>query len=175
MKLFVPMIGLAVVCLAISCKKNESAKSSDPEVNTKKIETSTTTNINNDALLKLVNDIRLAGCNCGTTVMPPVAAVSWNTNLATAAINQSKYMESINKMQHESANGTGVGDRVTAAGYVWKAVGENVAQGQTSESQVFNDWLKSEGHCKNMMNANYKEVGAARSGAFWAQVFAAKM
>ncbi|RZK21638.1 MAG: CAP domain-containing protein [Pedobacter sp.] len=171
MKLIVPMIGLAIVCLATSCKKGTDSSIAET---TSKIETSSVTNINNELLLKLVNDIRLAGCNCGTTAMPPVAVLSWNTNLASAAISHSKYMAFINKMQHESADGTGVGNRLTATGYVWKAVGENVAQGQTSENQVFNDWLKSEGHCKNMMNANYKEMGAAKSGAFWTQVFATK-
>ncbi|MCX3266247.1 CAP domain-containing protein [Pedobacter agri] len=172
MKLYVPMIGLAIACFATSCKKGTESTAIETLT---KIETPLVTNLNNELMLKLVNDIRLAGCKCGTTTMPPVTALTWNSNLATAASNQSKYMESINKMQHESANGKGVGDRVTASGYQWKSVGENVAQGQTTENQVFNDWLKSEGHCKNMMNADYKEIGAARAGAFWTQVFAVKM
>ncbi|WP_231427464.1 MULTISPECIES: CAP domain-containing protein [Pedobacter] len=175
MKLSIPFFCLAVACLATSCEKSIDNQSPELPVTVLKAEISSVTNLNNEMLLKLVNDTRLAGCNCGTTAMPPVAVLSWNANLTSAAISHSKYMESINKMQHESANGTGVGDRVTATGYIWKAVGENVAQGQTTELQVFNDWLKSEGHCKNMMNPAYKEMGAARSGLFWTQVLAVKM
>ena len=166
---------LAMICLATSCKKNINTANDENLTPQAKTESAAQTNLNNDLMLKLVNDTRLAGCNCGTTKMPPVAGVTWNANLTLAAITQSKYMLSINKMQHESADGTSVGNRVTATGYIWKVVGENIASGQTSELQVFNDWLKSEGHCKNMMNANFKEMGAARSGTFWTQVFAAKM
>ncbi|MCX2575603.1 CAP domain-containing protein [Pedobacter sandarakinus] len=172
MKTFVPIVCLAISCMAISCKKSSSSASAETTLIVPKLETNT--NINNDALLKLVNDTRLAGCNCGATLMPPVSALTWNANLASAAIAQSKYMESINKMQHESANGDDVGKRITAAGYIWKTAGENIAQGQTSESQVFNDWIKSEGHCRNIMNGAFKEMGAAKSGTFWTQVFASK-
>jgi len=48
-------------------------------------------------MLKLINDTQLTGCNCGNTVMPPVAPVGRNANLTLTAIAQSKYMLSINK------------------------------------------------------------------------------
>lgn len=171
---FIPLVCMAIACGVSSCKKGIDSSDTDQSLNTQKIEASTVTNLNSDLLLKLVNDTRLTGCNCGNSIMPPVATVTWNANLASAAISHSKYMQSVNKLQHESANGSGVGTRVTAAGYTWKAVGENIAQGQSTELQVFNDWIKSEGHCKNIMNANYKEMGAAKSGSFWTQVFATK-
>lgn len=175
MKSFVPMMCLAIICLATSCKKSIDSQAELSPIFLQSTPHSASTDLNNDLMLKLVNDTRLAGCNCGATVMPPVGVLTWNDNLTSAAITHSKFMQSINKMQHEAADGTGVGNRATASGYVWRAVGENIAHGQTTEQQVFNDWLKSEGHCKNMMNANFKETGAARSGTFWTQVFAAKM
>jgi len=174
MKIIVPKLMCVALCCALfSCKKGTD--SSTPETpGTLKIEISSTTNINNDALLKLVNDTRLAGCNCGTTKMPPVAALTWNANLASAAIYQSKYMASIKSMVHTSANGETVGTRVTATGYNWTTVGENIAFGQTTEAQVFNDWIASESHCKNIMTASFKEMGAARADNYWTQVFGAK-
>jgi len=53
-------------------------------------------------------------------------------------------------------------------------VGENIAFGQTTEAQVFNDWIASESHCKNIMTASFKEMGAARADNYWTQVFGAK-
>ena len=38
---------------------------------------------------------------------------------------------------------------------------ENIAYGQTSAQEVFNAWVASEGHYKNMMNPDYKTFGAA--------------
>ncbi|WP_293787718.1 CAP domain-containing protein [uncultured Pedobacter sp.] len=168
-----PLMCIALCC-TLSCKKGSDSGTTDTTSNTFKIEMSTATNINNDVLLKLVNDTRLAGCNCGTTKMPPVGALTWNANLASAAIYQSKYMASIKSMVHTSANGETVGARVTATGYVWTSVGENIAVGQTTEAQVFNDWIASESHCKNMMTASFKEMGAAKTDGYWAQVFASK-
>jgi len=106
--------------------------------------------------------------------MPPVDALSWSVNLSSAAIGHSKYIASIRTLSHTSANGDNVGARVKATGYTWTVVGENIASGQTSETQVFNDWISSEAHCKNIMNAAFKEMGAAKTEYYWVQVFAAK-
>jgi uncharacterized protein YkwD len=170
MKLTVYPLVCIALCCTLSCKKgtDSSFKADDPPV------PSTITNINNDALLKLVNDTRLAGCNCGATVMPPVTALTWSVNLGSAAIAHSKYLASIKTLTHISANGDNVGARVKATGYNWTAVGENAASGQTTEAQVFNDWIKSEDHCKNIMNAAFKEMGAAKTDNYWVQDFASK-
>ena len=39
------------------------------------------------------------------------------------------------------------------------ACGENIAAGQTSPTEVMNDWMNSSGHRKNILNATYKSVG----------------
>lgn len=171
--IFLPLMCIALCCTS-SCKKGSDSNTADTTSQTLKIELSTATNINNDVLLKLVNDTRLAGCNCGTTKMPPVPALTWNASLASTAIYQSKYMASIKSMVHTSANGETVGTRVTATGYNWTSVGENIAVGQTTEAQVFNDWIASESHCKNIMSPSFKEMGAAKTDNYWVQVFAAK-
>jgi uncharacterized protein YkwD len=46
--------------------------------------------------------------------------------------------------------------------------------GYTTEKQVVDAWLKSPGHCKNIMNKNYKEMGVARVGTYWTQTFGTK-
>jgi len=44
--------------------------------------------------------------------------------------------------------------------------------GQQNEEEVMKSWLKSPGHCANIMNPNVTEVGVARSGNYWTQLFA---
>ncbi|MCZ4224501.1 CAP domain-containing protein [Pedobacter rhodius] len=157
-----------------SCKKN-----TDPLVETETGSASTklavSTGLNNDLLLKLVNEKRTSGCNCGTTAMPPVNALTWNNNLAAAALAHSKDMNANNYFSHTSLDGRGAGERITAAGYKWMAYGENIAAGQPTEQVVFDAWINSEGHCKNIMSANYKEMGAAKDGKYWTQEFGAKL
>jgi len=36
---------------------------------------------------------------------------------------------------------------------------------------VIEGWLKSPGHCKNIMSQKYKEMGVARVGNYWTQTF----
>ena len=136
--------------------------------------TTVNTNLDNAAMLKLVNNTRAAGCTCGTTVMPPVAPLKWNDILASAALAHSEDMNATGQFSHDSSNGTTFSDRITAAGYKWSTVGENIAWGQTTEQQVFNDWIQSEGHCKNIMNGAFKEMGAAKAGTYWTQDFGAQ-
>jgi len=57
---------------------------------------------------------------------------------------------------------------------------ENIAAGQTTPEQVIQGWLDSDGHCANIMNANFEEMGVALAtnsgiyGIYWTQVFAAQ-
>ena len=131
-------------------------------------------NVNKVKLLDLVNAVRKTGCNCGTTAMPPVAIVTWNDRLAKAAYDHSVEMEANDYFSHTGLNGSNPGQRITTAGYSWKAYGENIANGYTSEQAVMNGWLSSEGHCRNIMNGNFKEMGAGRQDTYWTQVFAAR-
>ncbi len=48
---------------------------------------------------------------------------------------------------------------MTRAGYNWRAAGENIAAGYTTVRATVDGWLKSPGHCKNIMSANFTEVG----------------
>ena len=136
--------------------------------------TAVATNLDNALLLKLVNDLRAKGCTCGVTAMPVVSTLTWNEQLAAAALVHSKDMSATELFSHNSSDGSTFDTRITAAGYKWMAVGENIASGQTTEQIVFNAWLNSEGHCKNMMSASFKEMGAARVGNYWTQDFGAK-
>ncbi|MFT4092198.1 MAG: CAP domain-containing protein [Niabella sp.] len=131
-------------------------------------------NVNRNKLLQLVNTVRKTGCNCGATAMPPVAAIAWNELLATAAYNHSKDMNLENYFSHIGSDGSSPGDRILATGYKWKSYGENIAKGYATEKEVIEGWLKSEVHCKNIMNASFKEMGVSKAGAYWTQVFGSR-
>ena len=137
-------------------------------------ESGTDSTVNESTLLSLVNNVRKTGCTCGTTAMPAVAPVTWNSVLEKVALLHSTDMNKNNYFSHTSLDGSTPGDRITRAGYNWRAYGENIAKGYTSEQAVMTGWLQSEGHCKNIMSGNVKEMGIGRDGNYWTQVFASK-
>jgi uncharacterized protein YkwD len=132
-----------------------------------------TASANPSSLLDLVNQARTKGCRCGSTYMPPVPKLKWNSKLAAAAKNQSDYMNRVKRMGHSGNRGSNPGTRISATGYRWSFYAENVAAGQSNTAEVMRSWLKSPGHCRNIMNRNATEMGAARSGIYWTEVFAA--
>jgi uncharacterized protein YkwD len=50
---------------------------------------------------------------------------------------------------------------VSAAGYEWSRTGENIAAGYPDLQAVVDAWMASEGHCANLMNASFREIGMA--------------
>lgn len=133
-----------------------------------------------EAVAKL-NAARATGRMCGTTWYPAAAPVQWNEALAKAASGHSKDMATNNYFSHTSLDGRSPGTRITAAGYNWSAYGENIAAGQSTMDAALTAWLKSPGHCKNIMNARYKDYGAgcaytssSRYRTYWTQDFGAQ-
>jgi uncharacterized protein YkwD len=123
--------------------------------------------------LQLVNKARTNGCNCGSTYYPPVPALSWDEQLEAAAQAHSDDMNRRNRMAHQGGDGSNPGVRITRTGYAWSTYGENIAEGYTNEESVVEAWLESTGHCKNIMNGSFTQMGMATSGTYWTQVFAA--
>jgi len=161
-----------ICCVSISflsCQK-ETGSDDTPAVTNPAGNPSAT--VNKGTLLQMVNNIRQTGCTCGSNVMPPVAAVTWQDQLATAAFNHSNEMNSNNYFSHTGLNGSTGGERIAAAGYAWKAYGENIAKGYSNEQSVMDGWLKSEDHCKNIMSPLFQEMGVAKVGNYWTQEFA---
>ena len=78
-----------------------------------------------------------------------------------AAAAHSDDMVANNFFSHTGSNGSTLGDRATAAGYQWSSLGENIAAGQLSVAEVVDGWMKSDGHCANLMNAGFRDIGVA--------------
>jgi uncharacterized protein YkwD len=83
------------------------------------------------------------------------------------------------------SHGTNFASRITAAGYVWRAAGENIATGFATPRSVVRAWMASTGHCQNILNPQYRNVGTgvspravrgfATGAGTWTQDFALGM
>ncbi len=133
------------------------------------------------AMLTLVNEARAAARNCGDEAFGAAQPLTWNCQLADAARVHSQDMSGNNFFSHTGSDGLKVSDRVTATGYSWRAVGENIAAGYSDESQTVTALLGSPGHCANIMNPDFREFGSAVAftdrvvyPSYWTQVFATR-
>ena len=54
--------------------------------------------------------------------------------------------------------------RITAVGFDWSNVGENIAAGFRTPASVVHAWMASTGHCQNILNPVYRMVGTGISG-----------
>lgn len=151
-----------------------SFKKEEPAVYFSSETFNTRSTVNKTVLLNLVNAARKKGCQCGDKYYPPAPALTWNTLLEKAALDHSNDMHQKKYFSHTSKNGSTAGVRIEAAGYRWQTYGENIAMGYGSEKAVFDGWLSSPGHCKNIMNNRYKEMGVAKVGDYWTQDFGAR-
>jgi uncharacterized protein YkwD len=112
-------------------------------------------------MLRQINAARAAGRSCGATAFAPTTPLAWNNRLFAAAEGHSRDMATNNYFSHTSLDGRSASRRVTDAGYVWRATGENIAAGQRDVTTVMNGWLASDGHCRNIMNPSYQDVAVA--------------
>ncbi len=128
--------------------------------------------INIQLVVEETNKYRSMGTRCGNQYFPPVEPVVWNTQLAEAAQLHSDDMSENQFFDHTGTGGSTLASRVDKVGYRFRTIGENIAMGETqTEVIVVEGWMNSPGHCRNIMNGSFTEMGVARSGIYWTQVF----
>ena len=130
------------------------------------------------AILEAVNKARGEARRCGDQPFDAAEPLTWNDALGQAALSHSRDMASNSLFSHQGSDRSLVGARAIAAGYTWTVVGENIAAGQGRASQVVAGWLASPSHCYNLMNPDFREMGAAyasnpqsQATIYWTQVF----
>jgi len=131
------------------------------------------------AILDGVNAARAAGQVCGDKSFAPAPPLRWNANLGNAALDHSSDMAGKRYFNHVDKDGGNVGDRARHAGYSWSRVAENIAFGSHTPQETVEGWLASPGHCANIMNSDFTEMGAAyavttelrTSAIYWTQTF----
>jgi len=113
-----------------------------------------------NSLLVRINQVRARGADCGVDAISGAAGpLAWNDPLTLAAEGHSQDMAAKNYVSHTSADGRTLADRINASGYAWSSVGENIAAGYPEVSAVMDGWMASPGHCANLMNAGFVDVG----------------
>ena len=107
---------------------------------------------------------------------PPLSS---NSRLDLAAQRHAEDMLARDYFAHQSPEGKTVRERARAAGYDWRAIGENIAEGQLAAAEVMETWMHSPGHRRNILDKGFRELGVGlalgRSGdgyqTKWVQVF----
>jgi uncharacterized protein YkwD len=112
-------------------------------------------------ILKPLNEARIRGMTCGNVYFGPAEPVRWNEKLARASLDHSLDMAKNGFMSHKGSDGNSADARLATAGYSWSGYGENIGQGYGTAGEAVNAWLKSEKHCRNIMNPDFEEAGAA--------------
>lgn len=99
-----------------------------------------------------------------------------NPALTRCAREHSANMAKQKTMAHD-LDGKTPFDRIKAIGYVYRRAGENVAYGDgpVPIDDIFDGWMKSEGHRKNILNPDFTEigigVGTIEQKKYYTQVF----
>jgi uncharacterized protein YkwD len=100
-----------------------------------------------------------------------------------AAREHSHDMGAGSYFEHVSRDGRSPTDRMHAAGWAGRLSGENIYGGEKnggtfSAAEVVDGWMRSPGHCSNIMDPRWKTIGVghastphSRLGNYWTQDF----
>lgn len=108
-----------------------------------------------------------------------VAALTLCTPLNRAAADYAGVMAGQGWFDHTGPDGRQPWDRMAAAGYQYRAAGENIAAGQQDVRAVMAAWRDSPGHYANIVSPNFRHLGVGRAastdeyGVYWVQNFGA--
>lgn len=161
-------LSIAAILLTISCGSSGGSMSNGPSASSMVPESldaiSDAPSQSFDGMLNNVRAVNGAG------------AVTYDARLGNAAQGHANDMLANNFFSHTGSNGSSVGDRVTAAGYQWRTVGENIARGQQDEEEVLRAWVNSPGHQRNNVNPDFEDFALAKAGSgsqqYWVLVLA---
>ncbi len=130
-------------------------------------------------VVELVNVARSSGRRCGSeryAAAPPLTAAR---KLNEAAGDHARDMARRKFFEHRGSDGSQPKDRVLRTGYEPRLTGENIAYGPVSAEEVVAGWLASPGHCANIMDSRFQDIGVGiatgpkRGQIYWVQTFGA--
>ncbi len=103
------------------------------------------------------------------------AVLAINTKLMVAAQKHAEWMTT-HRFSHRGASFSQPWDRAEKEGYEYMRIGENIACGQESITEVMQAWMTSSGHKANILG-DFNEVGFGyvESGKYWVALFGKKI
>jgi len=151
------------------------------------------------AYLDAINNARAIQQDCGVKgIKGAVSALEWSDELYAAAYEHSDDLAESDTFAHDGSGtssdwtaqvkelgrGSTFVERIKNNGYTnYKTIGENIVAGTNRDTaQIAIDaWLDSDGHCANLMNTDYTEIGMGhveKAGTdyihYWTQNFGAR-
>lgn len=124
-----------------------------------------------EEMLQIVNEARSQSRTCGGKRYAAAPPFELNAALQRAAQKHADDMAKKGYFSHHSRDGRTPFQRMEAEGYRYWTAGENIAKGHRSAESAVAGWLKSAGHCANIMNPEFHELGMAQNGTIWVQTF----
>lgn len=117
-------------------------------------------------MLRLTNEYRSVGRNCPTNDpptqfawFPAVPPVRPDARLTRAARAHSLEMGVLGYYAHTSPTTSTPGSRVTAEGFRWTYVSENIFAYFTTAEEIVRGWIEHVGHCQNIMSPTATFMG----------------
>ncbi|MBB6691009.1 hypothetical protein H7B90_06285 [Cohnella xylanilytica] len=113
-------------------------------------------------MLQLVNQARSSA---------GLQALTLDDSLSKAAMAKAQDMYNNNYFDHQSPTYGSPFDMMKSFGITFNYAGENIAKGQSSPTEVMNQWMNSPGHRANILNSNFTRIGIAYYNTEWVQEF----
>lgn len=164
---------LPIICLFLLINSHVSFVFNSP-ASSGEIASNVKTMVDRQQILRLVNDARSRGRQCGSSYENAAQPLKWNVQLQRAAQQHSEDMYRRNYFSHTSKDGTPFYMRIRRQGYDYFTCAENIGKGYESELSVIKGWLGSPGHCSNLMGSAHTDFAVARTGEYWVMVLGSK-
>ncbi len=101
-------------------------------------------------------------------------ALVWDDRLAAVARSHSADMARRGFFSHTNPEGRDPFDRLRAAGVRYRAAAENIAEGQATGREVYQGWIESPGHRRNIENPVYRRFGIGLYQRRWTLLLLAR-
>jgi uncharacterized protein YkwD len=95
----------------------------------------------------------------------------WDDRLARVAQHHSEDMAKRHFFAHVNPDGLDPFERLSAAGIRYRAAAENIGAGQRDAAEMFEDWMDSSGHRRNLESPRYDRHGIGLYERHWTHVF----
>ena len=113
--------------------------------------TTTVTALAND-LFQRINDLRAQN---------DLGPLTWNAQLAAAALRHSQDMSRTGNVSHTGSDGTLEQQRIRDAGYTGSRTDETVYGGRVTVDEVWHFWTSDKVHANVLLEAKYRDIGIA--------------
>ena len=122
---------LAVGCVSMSVIPAASAAPGQPTASVVSAVPTAGQSPEEAEVLRLTNEARSHSRKCGGKKMKAVRPLRWSDTLAASAEAHSADMANANYFSHYTQSGASPFQRMRAAGYSYRAAGENIAAGRS--------------------------------------------